>query len=712
MTTSEKKTHAFSEHAVGLLEERYLIRFEDGRVETVDDLLDRISLGNPEYREMLASGDFLPNSPTIMNLHSPYGGTCSACFKFTIEDTMFDHPDGIMRVAMKAAGVLKFGGGVGYAFSKLRAKGSPVKSTHGVAMGPVGVLKFMNQLASMITQGGKRDAAQMGILHVDHPDIEEFIHVKDATRHLDYSDPAALSYFNISVAATKEMFAAVRWHRENPGVKPDERQERYIRLFKEIAHSAWLHGDPGFYFVDTSNETNPTPWLGDLDGTNPCGEVPLLPNEPCNLGSLNMGNFVHVKRGEIDWGRLVSRVRMATEYLDDVLDANVFPDPEIEAAAKRTRKLGLGVTGWGDALAKLGIRYDSNEAVALSERVSLFIQEIAHLASEKLGETKGFCPALYELSADEKDWPWARRNATVTCIAPTGTIGQLMGATAAGIEPHFALEYQRKRRRGGEWVVHTERVDFGDFVPPTAMEIDWRWHVRHQAAWQKGTDLAVSKTINLRQDATEQDIEDAFLLMEELGCKGGTIYRDGSRDVQVMTMATPSDDIVTIPSTFSVGRQHGREKLPARRNAVTTKIDVGDAEGYMIVGEYPDGRPGELFLNISRQGSMVDALYDAIAMLTSFSLQYGVPLEDLVSKFKATRFEPAGMTKDPEIPIATSILDFVFRRLELDYLRGNGSTVTAVALRDLGMTCPECDSSVAYEEGCIHCTSCAWNRCG
>jgi len=387
-------------------------------------------------------------------------------------------------------------------------------------MGPVALLKYYQSVAEMITQGGKRAGAQMGILSCDHPDIREFIHCKD-------NDPQRLNTFNISVACTDAFMEAASRDPESEAGK----------LLTEMADSAWRTGDPGVYFIDSAERRNPTPWLGKLTGTNPCGEVPLLDNEPCNLGSINLGNFV--TDSGVDYTSLGRVVRLATRYLDDVLSVNVFPSQEITDANALTRKLGLGVCGWADMLALLGIHYDSDEAVALGRTLMKFINTEANNESIKLGFERGVAPAFIVGHAIDN----LQRNATRTCIAPTGTISILMGASS-GIEPHFALEWTRQLATDGDVIV--ERVPVMDrlqgFTPHVSQEIAAEWHIKHQAAFQEFTDLAVSKTINLPNEATAEEIRQIYVDLWASGCLGGTIYRDGSRTIQVLT-ASDSDGV-------------------------------------------------------------------------------------------------------------------------------------------------------------------------
>ncbi len=447
------------------------------------------------YSDLLSSLDFLPNSPTLFNMGTGRG-TLSACFKFDIQDSM----ESIIDVGSKALRVMKWGGGVGFVLSNLRAKGEPVSTTHGKAMGPVSVLRWLHAGARMVTQGGKRAGAQMGILHVEHPDLYEFIHCKN-------EDPQSLSTFNISVALTDTFM--------------EEASEggAALTVLNDMAVSAWRTGDPGCFFIDAAERANPTPEIGQLTGVNPCGEVPLLDNEACNLGSINLSHFV---ADGFDWERLGATVRLAVRYLDEVIDVNTFPDQVITDAVATTRKLGLGVMGWADALALLHIHYDTDEAVNLGAEVMAFINEEAYDESMELAARKGSCPAL-------RDGP---RNSTRTCIAPTGTIALIAGCSS-GIEPHFSDKWERIM---GDGTVLTEEIGFAGFTPKVSHDISAKWHLAHQAAFQQSTDLAVSKTINLPERATSQDILEVYLEAWRLGLTGVTVYRDKSRSEQVLNV--------------------------------------------------------------------------------------------------------------------------------------------------------------------------------
>lgn len=630
------------------------------RHESLDELFDRLSFGIAEYRQVLSTFDFLPNSPTIFNVGG--NGTLSACFKFDVQDDM----ESILDVASKSALVQKWGGGVGYCLSELRQKGAPIRSTHGKACGPIATMGLYQAVTEMITQGGKREGAQMAILHCTHPDIEEFIHCKETE--------GVFNTFNISVAVTNDFM------RKAAG---GEKRERL--LFYEIVKGAWRNGDPGLYFIDTAEHSNPTPEFGKLTGTNPCGEVPLLDNESCNLGSINLSHFV--ADGKFNFDKLGGIVPVVVRYLDDVIENNFYPVEEVREATLRTRKLGLGVMGWADALALLRLPYDSQEAVDLGSEIMNHIREYAYLESLELAKGKGSYPGAH------RD---AKRNACLTCIAPTGSISTLSNCSS-GIEPHYSLEYIQIM---GDGTKLPRVLDFGDFVPRTAHEMDWSWHIKHQAAFQKFTDLAVSKTINMPNRATAESVADAYMTAWESGCKGITVYREGSR----IRQAIYKGRYEMYPADAGVGI--GRRRLTKDRVSLTHKFDVGEMEGYIHIGLFPDGSPGELFLTGSKQGSTIAGLLDGVAILTSLALQYGVPLEAMVSKLQGTRFEPSGLTGSSDIPTTPSLLDYIFRYMQLRC--GN----EAVTFESSGMVCPDCGASVYFQEGCLCCSSqCGWSRC-
>ena len=535
----ELKQPNFSPLALDILRDRYLWRDAEGDVtETPQEMLIRVakhiaSAEKPEdrtywtskYYAIMADLDFLPNSPTLMNAGRPYPhGQLAACFVVGIEDSM----ESICGALRKQMLIHKTGGGTGFNFSKLRPKNSTVNSTNGRASGPVSFMRLFDLSTEVIQQGGMRRGANMAILNCDHPDIEEFISCKD--------EEGKITNFNLSVGLTDEfMRRAVL-----------DPASSAAALLRKIAEHAWKSGDPGVVFLDAINSDNPCPELGKIEATNPCGESPLLPDEACNLGSINLAHMV--RHGKVNWTKLEDIVRIAVRFLDNVIDVSQYPLPEIEAAVKKTRKIGLGVMGWADMLYQLRIPYDSDEAVELARDIMLFISETAWRETINLARDKGPSPYLLRpRSATDPFW----RNATVTCIAPTGTLSLLAGCSS-GIEPVFANYHIRKVTLGDGTIVEKEIYNpyyealvadksLGDeqleTITKTAYQIPWVWHIRHQVAFQQYTDLAVSKTINMPHDATVDDVIAAYRMAWERGCKGTTVYRDGSRSSQVLTEA-------------------------------------------------------------------------------------------------------------------------------------------------------------------------------
>ncbi|MCH7953429.1 MAG: vitamin B12-dependent ribonucleotide reductase, partial [Chloroflexi bacterium] len=733
---------ALSDNARLVLTRRYLAKDDAGQpAETPEELFRRVAL-NIAQAEGLFSGrdgdsgaavaaweakflaimqdfDFLPNSPTLMNAGREIQ-QLSACFVLPVPDSIA----GIFGAIKDTAVIHQSGGGTGFAFSRLRPKGARVRSTMGVASGPVSFLRVFDAATEAIKQGGTRRGANMGILAVTHPDIEEFISLK--------ADMRTLTNFNISVAVTEEFMGAVERDEEYTLVNPLDGEAtgrtRARHVFDQIIANAWRNGDPGVVFIDRINRDNPTPNLGEIEATNPCGEQPLLPYESCNLGSLNLGRFVKSGKrrspdgrpyGRVDWERLAGIIPIGVRFLDNVIEANRYPIEEIDQATKPTRKIGLGVMGWHDMLFQLGVPYDSEEALALGEELMRFIQEKANDASLELARERGVFPA-WKGSRYDPEAPY--RNATRTTVAPTGTISIIADASS-GIEPTFALAFTRRHyldgedasrlteltevnkhflraaKEGGfysdELIAHlaqggtiatwNEAAADDARVPEEAQrlfvsahEITPEWHVRMQAAFQRHTDNAVSKTINFPLTATEADVASAYWLAYREGCKGITIYREGSRDFSVLSHTTanvkgpeqetqPALDEIEGKITSIERPRPYRERLPDERRSLTHKFRVADHEGYVTCGLYEDGRPGEIFVKISKEGSMVSGLMDAVALLTSVTLQYGVPIEELSRKLKNTRFEPYGTTGNPEIPWATSLVDYIFRWLELKF---------------------------------------------
>jgi ribonucleoside-diphosphate reductase alpha chain len=560
-------------NAILVLERRYLRKDENGRViESTAQMFRRIAKGiaevekkhgksqaevkkwESEFYRIMTSLEFIPNSPTLMNTGTEFK-QLSACFVLPIEDSI----ESIFNTLKAAAIIHKTGGGTGFAFSRLRPKGDIVKTTGGIASGPISFAAIYDTATEVVKQGGRRRGANMGILRVDHPDIMDFVVAKERE--------GILRNFNISVAVTDKFMQAVEkdgdFELTNPRNGTVVKKLKARAIWNLIVMMAWKNGEPGVIFIDTINKHNPTPQVGMMESTNPCGEQPLLPYESCNLGSIDVSKFV-TDEGKMDWDQLRETVRKAVRFLDNVIDANVYVLPEIEKITKGNRKIGLGVMGFADMLIKMGIKYDTQQGLEAGEKLMKFINDEGHKMSAELGEEKGSFPNFHG-SIWEKDWK-TMRNATVTTVAPTGTIS-IIGGSSQGIEPLFAIAYVREVAESlGRSLIEinplfenialregfysedlmkkiSKRTSTQDLeeIPEnirrlfvTAHDISAEWHVRMQAAFQKYTDNAVSKTINFPNWATPNDIEKAYWLAYKLGCKGITVYRNASRETQVL----------------------------------------------------------------------------------------------------------------------------------------------------------------------------------
>jgi ribonucleoside-diphosphate reductase alpha chain len=558
-------------NALQVLERRYLLRDDSGNlVETPEGMFRRVSRGVAEaepageraawaerFERRLSSLEFLPNSPTLMNAGRPHG-QLAACFVLPVGDDL----ESIFDALKWAALIHQSGGGTGFSFSRLRPRGDLVRTTHGVASGPVSFIRVFDAATETIKQGGVRRGANMAVLRIDHPDVFDFVDAKRGP---------GLGNFNVSVAVTDAFMDAVEAGRSFPLRHP--RTGAVVRevpardLFRRIAEDAWASGEPGLVFLDRVNAANPTPDLGEIEGVNPCGEQPLLPFEACTLGSVNLSGME--RDGTMDRERLAAVVRDGVRFLDDVLDVNVWPLPQVDAISRRNRKVGLGVMGWADLLVRLGIPYDDPEALALAGEVMELVQREARAESERLAVERGPFPG-WRTSAPAARGEAPRRNATVTTIAPTGTLSVIAGCSS-GIEPLFAVAYVRHALEGVELpeehpllaarlggpggagalaaVRAAGRARGVAGVPTdvqrifaTAHDIAPEAHVRMQAAFQRHVDNGVSKTINLPRAAPVEAVEHAFRLAHELGLKGITVYRDGSREGQVLTSGLPGSD--------------------------------------------------------------------------------------------------------------------------------------------------------------------------
>lgn len=747
-----------------VLEKRYLLKNESGEpVETPDEMLWRVAraiakaeenYGNdPEewakrFYEIMDRQEFMPNSPTLMNAGTPLG-QLSACFVIPVDDSI----DGIFKALWDMARVQKSGGGTGFSFSRIRPKGDIVKSTMGVASGPVSFMKIFDAATEQIKQGGKRRGANMGVLNVHHPDIEEFITAK--------WEEGVLRNFNISVAVTEKFMEALKSDEDyeliNPRTGEVVKRIPARKIFNLIVEGAWRNGEPGVIFIDEINRHNPTPHVGEIEATNPCGEQPLLPYESCNLGSINLSKFVDEGKKDFDWKRLKEVVRLATRFLDNVIDVNSYPIPEIAEMTKKNRKIGLGVMGWADALFKLGIPYDSPEAVSLAEKVMKFIQEESHRMSQELAEERGVFPN-WEGSVWEKKGI-KMRNATTTTIAPTGTISIIAGCSS-GIEPVFALAYRRANILDGDEffevnpifertlkaldlyseeilgrVVEEGSIQGIDEIPEEirrvfkcALDISPEWHVRMQAAFQKYTDNAVSKTINLPNHATRADVEKAFLLAYELGCKGITVYRDGSREEQVLsvkkTEKKKEEEKVRPPAKFQKPRPR-----PRITKGTTVETRTGCGSLYVTINEDEHGI-AEVFVQLGKSGGCAASQTEAIGRLLSVALRSWVDPEALIRQLKGIRCPSVGFDNGE---IITSCADGVakvlekhlkgeFRKIKMDvkgvkplteFTEEKSEEVhESQRTKLIGGMCPECGNILEYGEGCMTCRMCGFTKCG
>ena len=731
-------------NSLKVLEKRYLKKNEEGKVvETAEELFRRIAraiaaadlkyekseddvaLLEEEFYSMVTSLGFLPNSPTLMNAGRRLG-QLSACFVLPVEDSMESIFDAVKNTAI----IHKSGGGTGFSFSNLRPSGDIVGSTKGISSGPISFMTVFDTATEAVKQGGTRRGANMGILRVDHPDILSFITAKD--------NNARFNNFNISVAVTDEFMQAVKEDAEydliNPRTKKVVRSLKAKEVFDQIVTHAWKNGEPGIVFIDRINKSNPTPKIGQIESTNPCGEQPLLPFESCNLGSINLAKMV--KDSAVDYQTLKQIVWKAVHFLDNVIDINKYPIKKIDEVTKSNRKIGLGVMGWADMLIQMNIPYNSDSAIHLAEEVMEFIQEEGKKASATLAEERGTFPN-YEGSIFEGKM--RLRNATVTTIAPTGTLS-IIAACSSGIEPLFAVSFVRNVMEGtkllevnpyfekiakerGFWSRDlmeriADRGSLHDFpeIPEdvkavfvTAHDITPMEHIAMQAAFQKHVDNAVSKTVNFSHDATATEVEDAYMFAYQLNCKGVTVYRDGSREEQVLstgktkTEAEParSDRMKIVP-----------RKRPENIKGETRGMKTGCGNIYVTVNEDENGQVFELFTHMGKAGGCAASQAEAIGRLVSLALRSNIEPEVIISQLKGITCHEQMWTNGGKI---TSCSDAIAKALE-KYLQrgekgtGHGGNGHGEIMR-IGQ-CPECGGAVEHEGGCAVCHSCGFTKCG
>ncbi len=726
-----------SGNARTVLERRYLRKNDAGEpVETPTEMFRRVAnhiaqaeknYGPPEaademaevFYRMMTEFRFLPNSPTLMNAGRRLG-QLAACFVLPVEDSM----EGIFDALKNAAIIHKSGGGTGFAFSRLRPKNSRVGTTGGVASGPVSFMKVFNTATEQVKQGGTRRGANMAILRVDHPDIMEFIQCKE--------NDSELNNFNISVGITDAFMQALKEGADYNLVDPREKSVvgriSSLEVYHAIVHHAWKNGDPGIVFLDRINRDNPTPELGEIESTNPCGEQPLLPMESCNLGSINLAKFVTEKNGApaIDYAALKNTIRQGVRFLDDVIDMSRYPIPEIERMVKGNRKIGLGVMGFADMLFQLGIAYNSDEGIEIAEMLMKFFQETAQDASRQLAAVRGTFQN-YEQSVFRQREGCAFRNATTTTIAPTGSLSIIAGCSS-GIEPLFALSFTRTIMDNDEMtevnpyfeaaartdgfyspelmkaVAETGSIRDIDGIPEevkrvfvTAHDITPEWHVRMQAAFQKYTDNAVSKTVNLPRNADPGDVVQIYDLAYTLGCKGVTIYRDGSKDRQVLAVSKARTAVKPVV-----------KDRPETLYGFTTKIRTGLGDLYVTVTEMDD-LPFEVFATIGKSGRSTTAKTEAIGRLISLAFRSGIKVEKVVEQLKGIGGEHPVFQKGG---IVRSIPDAISQVLENRYLGGKNGRAGGEEKDLMGTACPECGETLNFEEGCMLCHFCGYSKCG
>ena len=720
---------------------------------------ERIAVEDQFY-EVMRRLEFLPNSPTLMNAGRELQ-QLSACFVLPVEDSL----DAIFTKVKETALIHKSGGGTGFAFSRLRPEGDVVGSTGGVASGPVSFINAFDAATDVVKQGGTRRGANMGILHVTHPDILAFIQSKEDGRHLNN--------FNISVAVT-EMFmekvaAGEDYDLVNPRTGQVAGRLNASEVFERMTQLAWSTGDPGIVFLDRINRDNPNPQLGDIESTNPCGEQPLLPYESCNLGSLNLARMVRYADADvaIDWQRMAEVITVAVHMLDSVIDMNEYPIPEIADMSRRTRRIGLGVMGWSDLLIQMGIRYDSDEALALAREVMRFIRNETYRASGELAETRGPFPEWGRSTYNKGPNARPMRNSAPITIAPTGTISIIAGASS-GIEPLFALSYVRNvmdntrlvegntyfeavARHEGFYseelmeqlaaIGSLEELDVPGWVKNVfrvSHDIDPRWHVRMQAAFQEYTDNAVSKTINFPHDATVDDVAEAYQSAYTLGCKGITVYRDGSKSEQVLSTGTTTEPARAEGKSAVVEIEVPRPRVPRGRprqiRGITERVRTGHGNMYVTVNVDSDGLPFEVFGTMGKAGGCDAALLEAVSRLVSLALRAGIETGEVTRQLRGITCCPAwdegvlvGSGPDAVALVLDNLMsginpgshppDGVQLTLAGGAGNGNGSASdnghSAGSAHPVGFAqrCPECNGGVVNQEGCLTCYSCGWNKC-
>lgn len=741
----EKKTYApivpeLTKNAITVLERRYLKRDKEGKVletpvqmfrrvadtiaaadKTFDEKTDATPVAE-EFYHMMTQLEFLPNSPTLMNAGRELG-QLSACFVLPVGDSMEEIFDAVKFTAL----IHKSGGGTGFSFSRLRPANDVVLTTTGISSGPISFMRVFDVATETIKQGGTRRGANMGILRVDHPDIMDFIMCK--------ADKKQLNNFNISVGLTEAFMKAVEKDENYDLINPRDRQVSGTlnarKVFNRIVAQAWENGEPGIVFLDRLNRDNPTPHVGEIESTNPCGEQPLLPYESCNLGSINLGKMV--QNSKVNWKRLGKVVNLAVHFLDNVVEANNYPLPKIAEMTMGNRKIGLGVMGWADMLIALGIPYNTEEAVELAHKTMGFINEQGHAASQALAKSRGAFPNFKKSLYDKKGEP-PMRNATVTTIAPTGTISIIANASS-GVEPLFAVSYVRQvmdndilvevhpyfealakekgfyspelmQRIAEHGTLHglTEIPEDIRNLFVTAHDITPEVHIRMQAAFQKYTDNAVSKTVNFANGATVQDVARVYELAYKLDCKGVTIYRDGSRDQQVLSVGKKQEAAGdTGPDKDKAATKRERPKI---LKGWTYQMQTGCGPLYVTVNEDSTGL-FELFTTMGKAGGCAASQSEAIGRMVSLAWRSGLQARQVIKQLQGIScHSPSGFGENKILSCADAVAKAIQAHIE-----ANGGKVQHEKRVFRKGACPDCGGIVEHEGGCAVCRLCGYSEC-
>ena len=818
----------FSENAITVLKRRYLVKGDDGNpVEAPEDLLWRvartIAAADADYGasegavealaetfvELMATRVWMPNSPTLMNAGRPLG-QLSACFVLPVDDALSNGKSGIYDTLRNMALVHQSGGGTGFGFSRLRPKNDVVRSTMGVASGPVSFMSLYDASTEVVKQGGTRRGANMGILRVDHPDILDFISCKD--------DTSKVTNFNISVGVTDAFMAAMVAGEDYDLIHPKSGevvgQLSAPEVFAKIVHGAWKTGEPGVFFIDQANRYNPVPHLGGYEATNPCGEQPLLPYDVCNLGSINVGAFA--RNGDVDWDGLRRAVHLCTHFLDNVIDVNKYPLSQITDLAQRIRRVGLGIMGWADFLIRVGVPYNSKEGIEWARKIMAFVDEESKVESERLTAQRGVFPE-WKKSIWGPDQTCARdangerirpqrrlRNCNLTTVAPTGTISIIAGCSS-GIEPLFAVAFQRRQadtlmtdvnedfvaiaKEEGwysealiEKIAEAGHIHF-DEVPQkwqdvfvTAHDVAPEWHIEMQAAFQEFTDSAISKTCNFPNEASEDYVHEIYERAHQLGCKGVTVYRDGSREMQVLSTGTtakkaeeqsgeagtdrrPTDEVTELRATAAeleaeLGRtkkqlheieaenlqRRAKRSRPELLKGSTRRVETPLGTLYVTITEDDKGQPFEIFMTLGKAGGALMADVEAVGRLISLALRSGIPMNEVHRQLRgisSDRVTGLGPNKVLSVPDAIGIAMEKWMQDKqgiqqelLDEPGASDNSMVSVARKEvpgidgemwamelhrtekLVGACPDCGSQLEYAEGCAKCHVCGFSECG